>query len=149
MDPRDATLTTSRALLAVVARSLVEALELVTVQQFRVMVILSSSQPLRMGALAARAHSVPSTFSRSIDRMVTGGWVRRVQSPDSRREVLIELTPRGMQLVAQVTDRRRTEIARILDRMAPEDQARVGVAFALFAAAAGEPPFEDLLILGL
>ncbi|CAN5307692.1 MarR family transcriptional regulator [soil metagenome] len=148
-DPTDATLTTSRALLGVVARSLSEALEMVTLPQFRVMVILASSGPLRMGALAARAHSNISTFSRSLDRMVAGGWVQRVDSPDSRREVLIELTLHGNQLVAHVTDRRREEIATIMARLSPADQEKVGSAFALFAAATGEPPVEDLLILGL
>jgi DNA-binding MarR family transcriptional regulator len=145
----ESTLIASRALLGVVARSLAEALEMVSLPQFRVMVILASSGPLRMGALAARAHTVPSTFSRSIDRMVVGGWVRRSTSPDSRREVLIELTPAGQHLVEHVTERRREEIAAILERLSPGDRAAVGSAFALFAGAAGEPPAEDLLALGL
>ena len=38
-----------------------EALEMVTLPQFRVMVILASSEPMRMGALATRAGSIPST----------------------------------------------------------------------------------------
>ena len=145
----DATLMSSRALLGVVARSLSDALEVVTLPQFRVLVIISSSGPLRMGALAARAHSLPSTFSRSIDRMVAGGWVLRRESPGSRREVLIELTVLGRQLVEHVTQRRRDEIAAILERLAPEDRVAVGAAFELFAQAAGEPPLEDLLTLGL
>ncbi|MBX3098979.1 MAG: MarR family transcriptional regulator [Salinibacterium sp.] len=146
---QDPTLVASRALLGVVARSLAEALEMVTLPQFRVMVILSSTGPLRMGALAARAHTVPSTFSRSIDRMVAGGWVRRRESPDSRREILIELTTSGQHLVDHVTERRRAEIAAILARLSPAAQAQVGSAFALFAEAAGEPLAEDLLSLGI
>ena len=146
---QDPTLVASRALLGVVARSLAEALEIVTLPQFRVMVILSSSGPMRMGALAARARTVPSTFSRSVDRMVTGGWVRRRESPDSRREVLIELTSSGQHLVDHVTERRLEEIAAILAKLSPAAQAEVGLAFALFAEAAGEPPAEDLLTLGI
>lgn len=148
-DPREATLTTSRALLGVVARSVSEALEMVTLPQFRVMVVLAGSGPMRMGALAQRVGAVPSTFSRSIDRMETGGWVRREHSPDSRREILIHLTPHGDQLVAHVTDRRRSEITEILAQLKPEDRQAVGRAFALFAAAAGEPLPEDLIVLGL
>lgn len=148
-DPREATLTTSRALLGVVARSLSEALEMVTLPQFRVMVILASSGPMRMGALALRIGVVPSTFSRSLDRMVKQGWVHREQSPDSRREVFVHLSAPGEQLVAHVTDRRRKEIAAILARLSRDDRRAVGHAFAIFAAAAGEPPPEDLLLLGL
>jgi DNA-binding MarR family transcriptional regulator len=148
-DPREATLTTSRALLGVVARSLIEAVEIVSLPQFRVLVILASSGPMRTGALAQRVGAVPSTFTRFVDRMVKDGWVHRGQSPDSRREVLIHLSERGERLVADVTDRRRHEIAAILARLSPEDRRAVGRAFAIFAAAAGEPPPEDLLLLGL
>lgn len=148
-DPREATLTTSRALLGVVARSVAEALDMVTLPQFRVLVVLAGSGPMRMGALAERVGAVPSTFSRSVDRMEQGGWVRREHSPESRREVLIHLTPHGENLVAHVTDRRRREIADILAQLKPDDRQAVGRAFALFAAAAGEPLPEDMIILGL
>lgn len=148
-DSREATLTTSRALLGVVARSLIEAVEIVSLPQFRVLVILASSGPMRTGALAQRVGAVPSTFSRFLDRMVKQGWVLREQSPDSRREVFVHLSERGERLVADVTDRRRTEIAAILARLSADDRRTVGRAFAIFAAAAGEPPPEDLLLLGL
>lgn len=148
-DPREATLTTSRALLGVIARSVAEALEMVSLPQFRVMVVLAATGPMRMGALAQRIGAVPSTFSRSIDRMEAAGWVRREHSPDSRREILIHLTPHGEQLVAHVTERRRREISEILAQLKPDDRQAVGRAFALFAAAAGEPLPEDLIVLGL
>lgn len=148
VDATETAIAASRALLGVVARSLAEALEMVTLPQFRVMVILSSG-PLRMGALAARAHFVPSTFSRSIDRMEASGWVERTGNPGSKREVMVDLTPHGRQLVAHVTDRRRREIAEVLDRLDIDDRRRVAEAFALFADASGESPVEDLLPLGL
>lgn len=147
-DPEDATLTASRALLGVVARSLVDVLELVTLPQFRILVVLASSGPLNMGALARRVGTSPSTLSRAVDRLETGGWLGRESSPDSRRETLIRLSPHGEQVVAHVTDRRRREIAEILDQLKPDDRQAVGRAFALFAAAAGEPLPEDVIVLG-
>jgi len=148
-DPLAATLTTSRALLGVVARSVADALELVTLPQFRVLVVLAASGPLRMGALAQRVDAVPSTFSRSLDRMERQGWVTRQPSPGSRREVLIHLTPEGAELVATVTERRCREIARILSELSPTEVETVARGFALFAAAAGEAPPDDLLLLGM
>lgn len=148
-DPDDATLTASRALLGVVARSLTDVLEMVTLPQFRILVVIASSGPLRMGALAQRVGSTPSTLSRAIDRLEAGGWVRREHSPDSRREILIHLSPHGEQVVAHVTERRRREIGEILEQLRPDDRKAVGRAFALFAAAAGEPPPEDVIVLGL
>lgn len=145
----DATLAASRALLGVVARSVTAALDVVTLPQFRVLVVLSSAGPTRMSTLAERMGALPSTFSRSIDRMVAGGWVERLPSPESRREVLITLTPGGRELVAEVTERRRLGIAAILSTITTDQQNAVQDALRLFADAAGETPASDLLTLGI
>jgi DNA-binding MarR family transcriptional regulator len=149
MNAADATLLVSRALLGVVARSVSSALEFVTLPQFRVLVVLSGAGPMRMGALADRLHANQSTFSRSMDKIVAGGWVERSTSPDSRREILISLTSTGRALVDEVTERRHAEISTILDRLAPSEQDAVRAALELFAIAAGEYSVEELLVLGI
>lgn len=145
----DATLLVSRALLGVVARSVSSALEFVTLPQFRVLVVLSATGPIRMGALAERVHANQSTFSRSMDKIVTGGWAERCTSPDSRREVLISLTEAGRALVAEVTERRLAEISTILERLTPSEQESVRAGLELFSIAAGEDSVEELLVLGI
>lgn len=145
----EATLTASRALLGIVARSVAPALEAVSLSQFRVLVLLSSQGPTRVGQLAEQVGANTSTFSRSIDRMVAGGWVARAENPESRREVLLELTEDGARLVQSVTARRRRAIEDVLARMNDEDRQALEAALASFAAAAGEPSTRDLLILGL
>ncbi|HEX3678526.1 MAG TPA: MarR family transcriptional regulator [Galbitalea sp.] len=145
----DATLLASRALLGVVARSVSSALEVVTLPQFRVLVVLSSSGPMRMGALAEHVHANQSTFSRSMDRIVAGGWAQRSTSPDSRREVLITLTDTGRALVDEVTEHRHREISTILERLTRSEQESVRAALELFAIAADEYSVEELLVLGI
>ena len=145
----EATLLVSRALLGVVARSVSSALEFVTLPQFRVLVVLSATGPMRMGALAERVHANQSTFSRSMDKIVAGGWAERSSSPDSRREVLISLTPAGHALVDDVTERRHAEISTILERLTASEQDSVRAALELFAIAAGEYSVEELLVLGI
>lgn len=145
----DATLTASRALLGVVARSVANALELVTPPQFRVLVILSAEGPLRTGTLAARMGAVPSTFTRSLDRMEAGGWITRRENPDSRREVLVDLTESGRHLVEEATARRRQEIRSVIAQLSADERAAVIRGLTLFASAAGEPPIDDLLVPGL
>ena len=76
----DATVTASRALLGIIARSMLPALEDVSLPQFRVLVLLSSAGALRMGALAERLGVTVSTFSRTADRLVTGGWATREEA---------------------------------------------------------------------
>ena len=148
-DATEETLTASRALLGIVARSVAPALEAVSLPQFRVLVLLSSEGPTRVGQLAVQVGANPSTFSRSIDRMVAGGWVTRSENPDSRREVLLELTDDGRWLVESVTTRRRREITAVLDKMTATDRDALMAALATFTAAAGEPDVGDLLPLGL
>ena len=145
----ESTVTASRALLGAVARSMAGALELVTLPQFRVLVVLATSGHLRTGALADRVGVGHSTFSRSVDRMVVGGWVSRSTSPVSRREIMISLTPAGRALVDEVTVRRRAEISGILSRLSDNELLAVETGFSLFSLAAGEVSAEELLILGI
>lgn len=135
----DAVLTTSRLLVAVSARSIAAAGDLITLPQFRVLVILHSRGPLNHAALAELLSVTPSTTSRMVDRLTAVGMVARQSSPSSRREILIELTPEGARVVRAVTSRRRREIAKIVAKM-PE-QARHGLVDVLtaFAEAGGEP----------
>lgn len=135
--------------MGVVARSVADVLQTVSMPQFRVLVVLASVGPLRIGALAERMNANPSTFSRTIDRMVAHGWVDRAGSVDSRREVLVTITDSGRELVDQVTRRRRREIADILGRLTPVEQKSVARALTLFAQSAGEPLPRELLVMGI
>ncbi|WP_329064358.1 MarR family winged helix-turn-helix transcriptional regulator [Amycolatopsis sp. NBC_01480] len=136
----DAVLTASRLLVAVSARSITAAGDLVTLPQFRLLVILHSRGPLKHAALAELLGVTPSTASRMVDRLVTAGLVARQDNPASRREIVIELTAEGARVVRLVTNRRRREIAKIVAKM-PE-HARHGLVEVLsaFAEAGGEPP---------
>jgi DNA-binding MarR family transcriptional regulator len=111
-------------------------------------VVLVGAGPHRVGALAERLDALPSTFSRALDRLEQGGWVQRVPSTESRREVIVEATDKAKQLVGAVTDTRRHEVSRILDRLPADRRAAVAAAFREFADAADEPTMEDLLPIG-
>ncbi|MGH3495919.1 MAG: MarR family transcriptional regulator [Nocardioidaceae bacterium] len=148
-DAVDATLVSSRALLGVVAKSVGAALEQVSLTQFRLLVLLSTRGPTRSGDLAMLSGVHPSTLSRMADRLVERGWVVRSGNPESRREVLIELSESGRVLVRDVTRARRREIAKILDRLDDEGREQVLAGMRRFALAAGEPDPQDLKILGV
>jgi DNA-binding MarR family transcriptional regulator len=139
----EAALVASRALLGVVAASLVPVLGRVTLPQFRVLVLLHSLGPTRSGALAERLDVHPSTFSRTTDRLVTSGWVSRLESPVSKREVLVDLTPKGRRLVASVLHRRAEAIREILAPLSAEQRQQIVHGLAAFSAAAGEPGHEE------
>ena len=144
----DSVVVASQALLALVARTIAPALEQVSLQQFRVLVVLVGAGPHRLGALAARLDVVPSTFSRTIDRMEAAGWVIRSPNADSRREVIVDVTAEGRRLVEGVTDARRQEVVDILAKLPVNRRQAMADAFEDFATAAGEPAIEDLLPIG-
>lgn len=144
----DELLAASRGLLGVVARSLAPALEDVTVPQFRLIVLVVTLGPTRSGDLAERLAVGPSTLTRNVDRLVSGGWVERRPGEESRREVLIAATPRGSALVDEVTARRRRELEDVLQRVPAADRAAAVAGMAALRRAMNEPLPEEISAFG-
>lgn len=135
----DALLTSSRLLVAISARSIAQVDETITIPQFRTLVILSSRGAVNMSTLAALLEVQPSTTGRMVDRLVTAGLINRRPHPDSRRELVVELTPRGDEVVSTVTAHRREEIARVVEKMPERERYGLVRTLTAFTAAGGEP----------
>lgn len=75
-----------------------------------------------------------------VERLVSAGLIDRQQHPNSRRELLVELTARGRDVVDTVTVRRRGEIARVVQAMPERERRGLVTALTAFTAAGGEPP---------
>ena len=148
-DATDTAVVASRALLGMVARSLSSALDVVTVPQFRVLVVLASTGPQRMGDLAERIGVHPSTLTRTVERLEHAELIVRAQVPGNRREVRVELSDAGATLVATVTDLRRAEINTVVASMSEQDREVMRRGMEVFARAAGEPEPADLLEFGI
>jgi DNA-binding MarR family transcriptional regulator len=139
-DVVDGVLRASRALVAVAARSIAEIDDTVTLPQFRTLVALAAKGSQNVGVLAEELAVHPSTATRMCDRLVSRGLIEREQSPESRREVLVRLTPAGSRLLARVTANRRRAIRQVVANV-PEDQRETMVdALQAFSDAAGEVP---------
>jgi DNA-binding MarR family transcriptional regulator len=108
--------------------------------QYRALVLLASRGPLNVGSLAEMLGVHQSTATRLCDRLVAKSLIGRTTSAESRREVLVTLTPAGQALIGTVTARRRDEIATIMARLTPAQRARLADAFSVFADAAAELP---------
>ena len=119
----DAVLTASRTLVGVATRSLGAAAENTTIAQYRMLVVLASRGPQRIGDLAAALDVAPSTAGRMTDRLVRKQLVRRHRGRTDRRSVLVSVTAAGRLVVDEATVRRRVLIEDILARM-PADQQR-------------------------
>ena len=135
----DALLTASRLLVAISAHSIALVDENITIPQFRTLVILSNRGPINLATLATLLGVQPSATGRMVDRLVSAGLIDRLPHPTSRRELLAALTKRGRDVVRQVTAHRRTEIARIVEKMPPAERHGLVRALTAFTIAGGEP----------
>ncbi|HEY2764453.1 MAG TPA: MarR family winged helix-turn-helix transcriptional regulator [Pseudonocardiaceae bacterium] len=136
----DAVLTASRLLVAIAAKSIATVDESVTLPQFRLLVVLETRGPLKLVDLAGYLGVNPSTASRMVQRLVTADLVTRWVSPTSRREHALGLTVGGAELVHQVTECRRAEITRVVQRMPAATRSELVGALTAFTQAGGEPP---------
>ncbi|MFJ8144229.1 MarR family winged helix-turn-helix transcriptional regulator [Streptomyces sp. NPDC096094] len=134
-----AVLAASRLLVAVSARSLAEVEERVTLPQFRMLMVLSTRGATKLVALADHLQVAPSTAMRMVDRLISAGLADRQTNPDNRRETLLRLTDEGRSTVANVSARRRAEVAAIVERLAPGQRAALIEALTAFSEAGGEP----------
>jgi DNA-binding MarR family transcriptional regulator len=143
-DPADvhqlvtAVLTASRVLVSVSARSLAGVEDVVTVTQFRTLVVMEAHGELNLNGLAALLDVTPSTALRMIDRLLVADLVTRRDNPDNRREVLLGLTKQGRAIVAKVTRKRRAEIPKIVAARPNARRSELVAALKAFADAAGE-----------
>lgn len=132
----DAILLSSRALVAVSARSIAAA-QGVTLPQFRMLVVLDTG-PTNLSGLAAALDVAPSTAMRMVDRLVEAGTVDRTVPPDNRRETHLSLTQSGRRTVRTVTMRRRRDLQAVVEQVPAARRAAVAAAMADFAEAADQ-----------
>lgn len=135
-----ALLTPSRVLVGVSARSLTVVEDTVTLPQLRALVMLDGYGEVNLHRLAELLAVNSSTAMRMIDRLPMSNLVMRRENPTNRRQVLLALSPRGSSVVERVAQRRRREIARIVQAMPVDQRSELIAAPRGCADAAQEPP---------
>jgi DNA-binding MarR family transcriptional regulator len=135
----DALLAASRHLVAMAARSLAAVEENLTLPQYRMLVVLDTQGPSSLARLAEALEVNSSTALRMVDRLAAAGAAEKIPSPDSRREVVLRLTPAGRAVVRKVTEHRLSAIARTVQAIPAGQREHLVAALRAFTDAAGEP----------
>lgn len=138
-----AVLVASQALVAIAARSLDDLEDDITLPQYRALVVLATRGPSSLSGLAAAVGVHRSSAHRLCNRLIDTGLIDRTASETSGREVTLALTSSGGRLVRRVLDQRRSDIARVVQAMSPDQRRHAVEGFIAFAAAAGEPSRES------
>ena len=144
----EAVMAAARVLVAVSARSVAEVEDVVTLPQLRVLVMVASRGPLNLAAVARGLGVHSSNATRACDRLVAAGLLDRRDDPADRRNLLLDLTEAGRQLVDRVMDHRRAAVVEALSRMPILERAALVPVLRSFAAAAGEADDEGMWAMG-
>jgi DNA-binding MarR family transcriptional regulator len=133
-DVVEAVLASSRALVALSARS-IAATKDVTLPQYRMLVVLDT-RPSNLTELADALDVAASTAMRMVDRLEIAGLVERTVRPENRRVTHLELTAAGRRAVRQVTSRRARDLQKVVEQVPAGQRGALAAAMASFAEAA-------------
>ncbi len=136
----EAIILASRAMVAIAVRSLTAADHDVTLPQYRTLVVLAYGGSTRLADLASTLSVSPSTATRMCDRLVRKGLATRTRDEIDRREVKLDVTEEGRQLVQKIMERRREEVGAILGAIPPASRRQLVSSLEMLARAVGEAP---------
>ncbi|MCC7495682.1 MAG: MarR family transcriptional regulator [Fimbriimonadaceae bacterium] len=95
--------------------------------------------PLTLRALAAAEQVQPPTMTRLVRTLEQAGLVTRRPDPGDGRQVLIEATPEGREILAAGRARRTATLARRLENLPPDEREILGRAAPLLERLARPP----------
>lgn len=144
----DAMMQAARALIGIAAQSVTEVEDQVTLPQLRVLVLIESRGTLNLNRLAEAMGIHPSNATRACDRLVAAGLLLRRESTTDRRNLVLELTDRGKDLVDSVIAHRRAAVADVLSHVPERRRRGLETAMSDFANGAGESFTDNAWKLG-
>lgn len=134
----DEVMRASRVISGVIAESIANTEEEVTLPQLRTLVLVAGRSGINASAVARALNIHASNATRLIDRLVHSGYLRRSESLADRRHVQLTLTRAGADLVDQVMEHRRRCYEQILGQMTAAERQTLSRALDVFSRAADE-----------
>jgi DNA-binding MarR family transcriptional regulator len=95
----------------------------ITLQQFIVLSVLERRGSFKMTELAREMKVTTADISGLVNRLVKGGYIRRVFDPQDRRIIMVRLTPKASRVIENVTEQRRRMIIDIFGRISEAERS--------------------------
>lgn len=95
----------------------------VTVALGNAVLAMPGSGPITMNDLSERTGLAQSTMTRTVDQLVDKGLAQRRTSDEDRREVHVELTPKGLEVQKGLDSSRQQVIEVVRDRFPESERA--------------------------
>ncbi len=115
-----------------------------TMPQFKIIFLLYTHGPLRMGDIAATLNKNISTATGVVDRLVDQYLIKREEDPDDRRVVIVRLTERGTQVCESFLQAGWQHARNMLERLTLEELRVVEKGMQLMARVAMEDAQERI-----
>jgi DNA-binding MarR family transcriptional regulator len=87
--------------------------------------VLVFGGPRTLGELAAAEQVRPATMTRIAQSLAEDGYANRAADPADGRVVRLSATAKGRRVMQQGRERRVANLARLLERLSPDEVARV------------------------
>jgi DNA-binding MarR family transcriptional regulator len=97
-----------------------------TLPQLVTLHILQHSGVRTISAIATALRLSPAATSHLIDRLVTGGFVGRIEDPEDRRQKRVTITAVGRRLIDRVQRERTREMTDAMAGLPPEVSRQFG-----------------------
>ncbi|WP_019067235.1 MarR family winged helix-turn-helix transcriptional regulator [Streptomyces hokutonensis] len=94
----------------------------VSSSQLRLMCLVDRNDGIRMRALGELLRAAPPSVSRLCDRLQAAGFIERLPSPDSGREVTLRLTTAGRRHLQQIRAEREGKLTSAIEAMPLDDR---------------------------
>ncbi|MDI5961263.1 MarR family winged helix-turn-helix transcriptional regulator [Streptomyces sp. SL13] len=98
--------------------------------QLRLMYIVDRDEGIRMRTLCRRLGTAPPSVSRLCDRLQAIGFLERLPSPDSGREVTLRLTTAGRAHLERIREQRESVLQHAIDAMPPAERRALAIGLA-------------------
>ncbi len=92
-------------------------------------------RPCSLGELAERQEVSLPTMSKSVSTLAERGWVTRLPSRFDRRVMIVELTPLGVQILADAQGRTQACVAEMLTGLSQDELDKVAAGLEILESA--------------
>ncbi len=108
----------------------------ITMPQAKLLYLLGAAGELHMSDLVHRLGVSLSTISGLVDKVVDQGLASRHDDPVDRRQVVVALTPAGLDFIDRFRELNARQMRELLELLGDQDLAKVRDALAALATAA-------------
>jgi MarR family transcriptional regulator, organic hydroperoxide resistance regulator len=93
----------------------------ITGPQMYMLFYIKKNENCKLTQLAELLDVKPSAITVMMDRLEKPGYVKRTNDPTDRRSILVELTPKGSEILEQNVARRNEILSTYLARLTPDE----------------------------